>query len=86
MNKKTLYIVWSALYALCAGLGFVQGAAGFGKFLLVLTGVVFFVPPILLTLRARKENDRSALKTLRLISIGSLSLTLILLLLNFLYY
>ena len=82
--KKNLYIAWAALYALCAGLGFVQNAAGFGKFLLVVTGLAFFVPPLLLAVEARKKQDRSALKTLRLVCVGSLSVTLILLVLNFL--
>ena len=84
MKRKNLYIVWIVLFALCAGLGFIQNAAGFGKFLLVLTGIGFFVPPFCLAIAGRKEKDRRALKTLRLISMLSLGVTLVLLVLNFL--
>lgn len=82
MNKKLLFIVWAGLFALCVGLGFVPNATGFGKFLLVLTGISFFLPPFLLAFGARKENNRRALRTLRLISIVSLSVTVLLIILN----
>lgn len=84
MKKSVIFGIWAGLYCLCVGLGFVQNAAGFGKFLLVLTGLAFFLPPFYLAFSARKAESRKTLLALRLISVGSLSLTVILLVLNFL--
>ena len=84
MKKSLLYGLWAGLYCLCVGLGFVNGAQGFGKFLLTVVGIGFFVPPLLLLLQARKEKDRRTLKILRLISFVVLVLALVLLVLNLL--
>ena len=84
MKKSYLYAAWGVLYALCVGLGFVEKAAGFGKFLLVLVGILFFLPPFWLLWQAKKEANRKTLKALRFVSIGFLALSLILLVANFL--
>ena len=84
MKKTYLYAAWGVLYALCVGLGFVEKAAGFGKFLLVLVGILFFLPPFWLLWQAKKEANRKTLKALRFVSIGFLALSLILLVANFL--
>ena len=84
MKKTYLYAAWGVLYALCVGLGFVENATGFGKFLLVFTGIVFFLPPFFLLWQAKKEDNRKTLKALRFVSIGVLALSLILLIANFL--
>ena len=84
MKKSLVYSLWAVLYVLCAALSFVEDPEGFGKFLLVATGIIFFLPPFYLVFRAKKEKDRKTLKVLRLISICSLSLSLVLIVLNFL--
>ncbi len=84
MKKSVLYGLWAVLYCLCVGFGFVENATGFGKFLLVVLGIVFFLPPFLLVYRARLEKDRKTLAVLRLLSICVLVLALILLVLNLL--
>lgn len=84
MKKSVLYGLWAALYCLCVGLGFVEHAAGFGKFLLVVLGIVFFLPPFILAHRAGQEKDRKTLKILRLFSIVVLCMALLLLVLNLL--
>lgn len=84
MKKSVLYSLWAVLYCLCVGFGFVENATGFGKFLLVVLGIVFFLPPFLLAYRARLEKDRKTLAVLRLLSICVLALALILLVLNLL--
>ena len=84
MKKSLVYSFWAVLYVLCAALSFVENPEGFGKFLLVATGIIFFLPPFYLVFRARKEKDRKTLKVLRLISICVLSLSLVLIVLNFL--
>lgn len=84
MKKSYLYAAWGALYCLCVVLGFVPNPQGFGKFLLTVTGIIFFLPPFYLLYLAKKENSRKTLTVLRLLSISSLALTVILLSLNFL--
>ncbi len=84
MKKSVLYGLWAAVYCLCVGLGFIEEARGFGKFMLVLTGLLFFVPPAILVWQARKEKDRRTLKILRLVSLLVLVLALVLLVMNLL--
>ena len=78
MKKINLYKAWAALYTLCVGFGFVSKPDAFGKVLLVALSLLCFVPPFYLAIRARKEENRKTLKVLRLVSILSLSLTLLL--------
>lgn len=84
MKKNTVYSIWAVLYILCAALGFVENPVGFGKFLLVSASILFFLPPFFLTFRAKKEKDRKTMKILRLLSVCALSLSLVLIVLNFL--
>jgi len=85
MKKNTiLYIVWAVLYCLCVGLGFVSNPTAGEKAFLMILSIGFFLPPYWLYFVARKENSRKTVLVLRLISIGTLVLTLLLLILNFL--
>ncbi len=84
MKKSVVYALWAVLYALCAGLGFLPNPTGFGRILLILTSLIFFVPGFYLAYRAKKENCRKTLLVLRLISGGVLALSLVFLVLNFL--
>ena len=84
MKKSVLYIVWGILYCACVGLGFINAPQGLVKVLLVALSIGFFVPPFYLVFQARKEKSRKTLLALRLVSIGILVLSLILLVLNFL--
>jgi len=84
MKDKTLYLIWGLLALLCAGLGFIPEAAGFGKFLLILLSLLFFLPGILLLLRSIRRGDRKAALRIRRISAASLVLTLVLTVLNLL--
>lgn len=84
MSHTVYYILWSVLYILCVVLGFMpevrQSAPG------ICTGasILFFLPPALLLLRAKKQGDTVTLKRLRLLAGLSLGITLVLLVLNFL--
>lgn len=80
MRNKTLYAAWAVLFALCAGLGFIPEPQGFGKAVLVILSLAFFVPPFLL-LRQGSRNTRVLVRNLSALSLG---LTLALLVLNFL--
>lgn len=84
MTKTTkLWIVWSMFYLLCTILGFVPNPQGawFGLFFLL--GLAFFVPGSMLVFHAFRTGDRKTLCAVRLISLLSLCLTVILILLNF---
>ena len=76
MKEKLTYALWGVLFIVCACLGFVRDAAGFGKVLLVLSSLIFFLPGVLLLYWGQR-------KQVRIISICSLGATLVLLVANF---
>lgn len=80
MSNKLLYILWSVLFIICAGLGFIPEPPG----LLTLTALVFFLPPAALLYRAKKRGDRASVKLICCLSALSLGLTLALLVANLL--
>lgn len=82
MKEKNLYLIWGCLYILCAGLGFINGAAGFGKFLLVLMCLIFFIPGGLLLYQGIQANNKAQLRRLRTVAAVSLGLTLLALVAN----
>lgn len=82
MKKIVLYLVWLVLYAICAGLGFVEDPQGLQKVALLIMALIFFVPGALLLADAFKQKDKRSLRLLRWISIASLGLTLIFLVAN----
>lgn len=77
MKEKILYAVWGCLYILCVGLGFINGAEGFGKFVLVLISVLFFVPGAMILYEGVKAKNKKTLVRVRIISVASLVLTMI---------
>lgn len=83
MKDKTLPIIWGLLAALCAGLGFIPEPAGFGKWVMVMLALLFFLPGSALLLRGIRREDRKAVLRIRRISLASLGLTLLALLINF---
>ena len=84
MKNSVLYILWAVLYVMCAivSLAPLPGAAG-AAFATVLS-VLFFLPGAVLFYRGIRRKNRRLLRTVRIISIVSLSLTLVLLVANFL--
>ena len=85
MTGKKLFALWGVLFVICAGLGFVPlkgELSGTVQGLLTVVSVVFFVPPAVLVYRAGKSSDRDTLKLVRNLSLASLTLTLVLLVLN----
>ena len=83
MKKSYVYGYWAFMYLLSVFLSFVA-AEGILKTLLAAFGMLFFLPPFYLVYRARKEDDQKTVRFLRLLSIVVLSLSLVLLVLNFL--
>ena len=83
MNIMSFYTVWAGMFVLCAGLGFIPEPAGFLKALLVLLSLGFFaVPGWFLTWLDRRKN-KLHIAIVRNLAIASLSLTLVLILVNF---
>ena len=84
LSYKTLYIAWAVMFLLTAALGFlfpeVENLPG--KIILALVTVAFFIPPWMILSRAKKANDRHHIRLIRWLSIGSLVLTVLLLILN----
>ena len=82
-RKKSLFLLWSILFIVSAGFGFIPEIYGLGKALLILVGVGFFVPGTLLLYYAAKEKDIAVLRLIRNISLISLCGTFLLLVANF---
>lgn len=78
MNNKILFALWGGLFIVCAGVGFIPGAAAWKTAL----AVVFFLPPAVLIFRAGRAGDLNTLKLVRNLSALSLSLTAALLAAN----
>ena len=84
MKSQFLYALWGALFILCAGLGFIPEPAGVLRVLLTGLSILFFLPPAVLVWKGRREKDRMALSLVRNLSIASLSLSVLLIITNFL--
>lgn len=84
MKQSAFYILWAGLFGLCAALGFIPEPEGLLKWLLVAASVLFFLPPLWLYRTAAREKDFTALKLLRSLSIASLSVTVMVLIVNIL--
>ena len=84
MSKKFLAALWAGLFIVCAGLGFIPEPEESLKSLLTLLSLLFFLPPALLLYDAGRNRDSAALQLIRNLSAISLTLTMVLLILNFL--
>ena len=84
MKNRFLFALWGALFILCAGLGFIPEPSGAVALLLTAVSVLFFLPPAVLVWRGRKTLDRVLLALIRNLSIASLSLSVLILIANFL--
>ena len=82
MKEKGLYGIWAFLYSLCAILGFIPNPAGFGKFMLVLLAVLFFIPGGLILRLGIQTEEKAILRRLRMVCICSLAVTAVLLVAN----
>ena len=77
MKIKLTYALWAVLFVICGCLGFVQNPAGFGKVLLVLSSLIFFIPGFVLLSWGQRKG-------VRIVSICSLAVTLVLMMVNIL--
>ena len=80
MSNTVLFALWGALYALCAGLGFVTAPGPVLRLLMITLSLALFVPPFLLN----RKGERRTLMLVRNLSLAWLIVTAILLPGNFL--
>ena len=84
LSYKTLYIAWAVMFALTAVLGFAfPNAMGGGLIALRLTAILFFLPPVWVLVRAKREENRFHVLLVRWLSLASIGMTGVLLALNF---
>ena len=83
MNTTSYFTLWGGMFILCAGLGFIPGAEGFGKFCLTVLSIGFFLPPFFLLRHAQRKGDTMTIRIVRNLAVASLVLTLALILANF---
>lgn len=83
MKFKYLYLMWAGMYLLCAVLGFLPAPQGLVYWLLFFISMLFFVPPVWILVQAIRQKKRRQVKAVLVISILWLSLTLFLLIVNF---
>lgn len=79
MSRKNWYLLWAALFVICALCGFIPHPVGAMRAVLTILGLLFFVPGFVL-LRGKNSRDKKMIFGL---SVVSLSVTLLLLILNF---
>ena len=83
-DKGILKALWAGMFLLCALLGFVPEPEGANKWLLLIFGLLFFVPPALLLYQCRKSADVKNLRLVRRLAVASLGVTVVLLVANIL--
>ena len=84
MKTKSLYILWGMLYVLCTLLGFIPNPTGFLRGLMIACSLAFFIPGGILVYDALQQKNPKVLRWVRILSAGSLGLTLVVLVANFL--
>ena len=83
LSYKTLYIAWAAMFVLTAALGFAfPSAMGALLAVLRLIAVLFFLPPAVILVRAKRAGERFHVLLLRWLALASIVLTAVLLVLN----
>ena len=75
MNRNFLFLLWGLFFILCAGLGFLPEVSGW----MTALSLLFFLPPALLL----AKQERNTVLLVRNLAILSLSVTLVVLILNF---
>ena len=77
MKEILSYCAWVCLYILCVGLGTVEDAEGIAKVFFILTSLIFFLPGCYLLYLGHKEQKKPMLLRVRIVSVCSLALTMI---------
>ena len=84
MKTRHWYWIWGALFIVCAALGFIRQEQETPGWWYTAVSLLFFAPPLMILLRARKAGDSRNRKLVRYLSAASLGVTALSLALNFL--
>lgn len=82
MKEKILYCIWLALFILCGGLGTITERNAFGSVILTVLSLAFFVPAAFLLYEGLTSGNQKILLRVRLVSLVSLILTLVLIVIS----
>ena len=78
MTKKgKLYVAWGIMYVICTILGFINTDNGLLQAMFALISMGFFLPGGVLLYEAVGEGDKKTVRTIRYLSIASLTLTVL---------
>lgn len=83
--NKWLYSGWGIMYIVSVALSLIQNPTGAAKIALLIFSVMFFVPGFLLLYNHLRSGNRKGIALIRWLSLASLVLTLISLVLFFLF-
>ena len=75
MKRWILFGSWACLYAICAALGFINEPATLQSAAMLILSLVFFVPGFWLAIDGLRQQNKTLLRIVRGISIGSLVMT-----------
>ena len=84
MKFRFIWLSWLYMYILCAAVSFIPEPAGFFKVLFVLLALGFFVPGMILLVKADHRDDCKTIRLIRLISICALVASTLMIILNIL--
>ena len=79
MSYNLLYGLWAFAFVLTAGLGFIPNPEGAALVILRCISLLFFLPPALILVKAKKEDARRQTLLVNRLSIASLACTCLLL-------
>jgi hypothetical protein len=83
MKQQTkLYIIWAALYGVCALLSLIPNPPSLLEAFMFILSMGFYVPGGILLYGAQKKGDRKTIRLIRYLAVGWLAVTAILLVLN----
>ena len=84
MKNSMLYILWAVFYVMCAIVSLAPLSGTAGAVFSVLLSCLFFLPGGILVYRGIRQKNRKLLRTVRIVSLTSLALTLVFLVASFL--
>ena len=76
MKENKLYLIWGALFIVCAGFGFILRPGNAMTALMVMLSAAFFVPPSVLLYTDWKHGRKGNIRRVRNLAIASLGLTM----------
>ena len=84
LSYKTLYIAWAGMFALTVVLGFQfpEPESRLLQVVLILIALLFFLPPWVVLVKAKAEDQRFHVRLVGLLAVASIVLTVLLIILN----